>query len=161
MVQNTGLSLPPGGPRHLRGGRLRTMSRGIGKTQREILALLKETERGVLSVPEIALSINKSQRQIRAAVHSLENHGLVVLKKRSGGYQEKKGTRTVTGSHLWVDEENNLRYTKNPYSYSYDVKIPIDPTLFVRLSEKQAEAEVEAEQRWAEIRSAEAALLGK
>jgi biotin operon repressor len=73
-------------------GTLISVSKGIGKTQQRILdALADEKKYLPLTVPDLAERIGCSERQIRRAVHSLEDRGLVVITRenmRWKGYGE-------------------------------------------------------------------------
>lgn len=73
------------------------MSHGIGKAQRRILEELAHSKSGVLSVVALAERLGCSDRQVRRAVHSLNDRGLVVLTKRGRGH------RAIT-LHVWDPE---------------------------------------------------------
>ena len=99
------------------------VSRGIGRAQQSILDMLNQ-EREIaeyLSVPEIAQRMKRSQRQIRRAVHSLEDRGLVMLTKASGGWQ-KNGYGVI-------------RPRNGKLVIARSGPIPIGPTIFVWLTE--------------------------
>ena len=59
------------------------MSRGLGKTQRAILAALPDS--GSMTVAALARQLGAPQRQIRAAVHALADRELVMLDLWSSG----------------------------------------------------------------------------
>ena len=62
------------------------MSTGIGKTQQRILDTLAASERGHLTVIELATALGLRDNQVRRAVHSLAGRGLVALTKEAGGW---------------------------------------------------------------------------
>ena len=67
------------------------MGRGLGEAQKAILAGLREASGGgdlALTVAELAERLDRSQRQIRAAVRALEARELVIVRK---GYQGWRG----------------------------------------------------------------------
>jgi predicted transcriptional regulator len=78
------------------------MSKGIGATQRDILALLPHDS--AIEVSELAYQLQLGIRQIRRAVRSLEGRGLVVVLKRAAAPLPGGGFRYYTGkgSQLWV-----------------------------------------------------------
>lgn len=61
------------------------MGRGLGVLQRRILAALAVTtnEPPALTTRELATLLDRSQRRIRAAIYSLEHHGLIRVENRS------------------------------------------------------------------------------
>jgi hypothetical protein len=63
------------------------MGHGLGPTQRAILAALDTSEDVCMTVPELATELQRSQRQIRTAVHALETRGLVIVKRGHTGWR--------------------------------------------------------------------------
>lgn len=61
------------------------MSRGLGRTQRDILDVVQHE---LWTVPELADKLGKSQRQIRTAVYALRERELVYTRRWSGGWQQ-------------------------------------------------------------------------
>jgi predicted transcriptional regulator len=63
------------------------VGKGIGPTEQRILdELAAEPDNQALTVIELAERIDRSDRQIRRAVHALADRGLVVLTKEDGGW---------------------------------------------------------------------------
>jgi predicted ArsR family transcriptional regulator len=83
------------------------MSRGVGATQRDILALLPRD--AAIEVSAIADKLELGIRQVRRAVRSLEGRGLVVVLKRSAVPVAGGGFRYYTGkgSQLWVFDRHS------------------------------------------------------
>lgn len=88
-------------------GTLRNMSRGIGATQRAILdALDGATDRWWLTVAGLAESVDRSQRQVRAAVRSLEHRGLVAITREAVDWDSDRGEHgmPIHGLAVWLPE---------------------------------------------------------
>jgi DeoR/GlpR family transcriptional regulator of sugar metabolism len=79
------------------------MSRGLGATQRSILAALQE--KGNATVSELCGVIQRSENQVRTAIHSLEQRGLIVTTKGYVGWTEGKPTPNY-GMVVWTPENH-------------------------------------------------------
>lgn len=62
------------------------MGQGLGKAQHSILDVLGAADDYALTVPDIAERIDRSERQVRAAVRALESRSLVVVTKGYTGW---------------------------------------------------------------------------
>lgn len=82
------------------------MSRGLGTTQRAILAALHATEDNWLSIADLAEQIDRSDRQVRTAVRALEHRGHVAVTRECVSWDPDRGTHgmPVHGLAVWLPQ---------------------------------------------------------
>ena len=82
---------------------LSTVSRGLGTTQRAILALL--AEHGCATVEELATAVKRSPQQVRTAVAALERREqVVVLHRQHVGWKGRGEYGRLVRKH-WRDDD--------------------------------------------------------